>query len=85
MKHSLEFSPQGIASLNDELFMIRNCSSCIDVYNIEPFAFQRTITVAGMQRPFDIVAVIMFCMSVDTTTDQFTESVAGRKLCRTGL
>ena len=45
-----------MASLNDELYMIRNGSSCIDVYNIEPFASQRTITVEGIQRPFDIVA-----------------------------
>ena len=40
----------------DKLFCIHPKSSDIDVYNIEPFAFQRTITVEGMKRPFDIVA-----------------------------
>ena len=41
---------------NDELFCIAPGSSDIDVYNIVPFAFQRTITVKGMKSPFDIVA-----------------------------
>ena len=41
---------------NDELFCIFPVSSDIDVYNIEPFAFQRTITVEGMKIPFDIMA-----------------------------
>ena len=56
MKHSLDFLPHGIATLNDELFLIRPGSPDINVYNVEPFVFQRTITVEGMKRPSDIVA-----------------------------
>ena len=56
VKHSLDFIPEGIATLNEELFMICPRSPDINVYNVEPFVFQRTITVEGMNRPWDIVA-----------------------------
>ena len=52
----MDFNPQGIATLNDELFMIRLCSPDIKVFNVKPFVFQRRITVEGMEHPYDIVA-----------------------------
>ena len=55
-KYSLDFNPLGIAISGDELFMMIPNSPHIEVYNIEPFAFQRTITVEGMSCPCDIVA-----------------------------
>ena len=60
VKHLLEFDTLGFAISNGELFSLRPLSSvvssgCIDVYNIEPFTFQRTITVEGMKNPWDIV------------------------------
>ena len=56
VKHLLESKPKGFAISNDELFCIFSKSSDLSVYNIEPFAFQRTMTVEGMKRPYYIVA-----------------------------
>ena len=47
---------QGFAKLNDELFCIFPQSSDVNVYNIESFAFQRTITVEEIKHPYDIEA-----------------------------
>ena len=56
VKHSLESTPSGFTISNDEMFCIFPNSRAIRVYNNEPFVFQRTITVKGMKRPYDIVA-----------------------------
>ena len=56
MKHSLEFNPRGFTFSNDKLFFIRPNSPGINVFQIEPLAYQRTITVEGMNDPCDIVA-----------------------------
>ena len=45
-----------MAIWNDKLYLPVSNSPDIRVYNAEPFAFQRTITVNGMKRPHDIVA-----------------------------
>ena len=54
-KYSLDINPLGIAISGDGLFMIIPNYPHINVYNIEPFAFQRTKTVEGMLCPCDIV------------------------------
>ena len=56
MKHALPFNPQAIAIWDDKLYLLVPRSPDIHVYNVEPFAFQRTITVNGMKEPYDIVA-----------------------------
>ena len=56
MKHTLTFNPQGIAIWNDKLYIPVVRSPDIRVYNVDPFEYQRTITVNGMKRPSDIVA-----------------------------
>ena len=60
MKYSTKFVLQGFEISNNELFMIRPRSipgiSDIRVFNIEPFYFQRRITLEEMINPFDIVA-----------------------------
>ena len=56
MKHPLEFNPQGMVISKDELFCIFPESCDINVYNIVPFEFQRTISVEGLNHPYDIVA-----------------------------
>ena len=54
MKHPLETNPQGFAILKEELFLIFPDFPGIEVYNIDSFAFQRTITVEGMEDAWDI-------------------------------
>ena len=56
VKHSLDSTPSGFTISNEELFCIFPNSRAIRVYNNEPFALQRSITVKGMKRPYDIVA-----------------------------
>ena len=56
MKHALSFSPRGIAIWNDKLYLLVLKSPKIHVFNVEPFAHQRTITVNGMKIPNYIVA-----------------------------
>ena len=55
MKHELPFYPQAVAIWNDKLYIPSPGSPYI-VYNVDPFAFQRTIAVKGMKIPEDIVA-----------------------------
>ena len=56
MKHSLKLNPGGFAISKDKLVCVFPNSPDIDVYNIEPFGFQRTLTVKEMKDPWDIVA-----------------------------
>ena len=56
MKHTLTFNPQAVAIWNDKLYSPDARSPYIHVYNVDPFEYQRTITVNGMKRPSDIVA-----------------------------
>ena len=56
MKHALSFNPSAVAIWNDKLYLLVPYSSDIRVYNAEPFAYERTITVRGMKDPYDIVA-----------------------------
>ena len=56
MKHTLPFNPTAVAIWNDTLYLLVYQSPDIRVYNVDPFAYQRTITVYGMKRPCDIVA-----------------------------
>ena len=55
-KNALSFNPQAVAIWNDKLYIPSAQSPDIHVYNVEPFAYQRTITVEGMKGPYDIVA-----------------------------
>ena len=56
MKHELPFNPQAVAIWNDKLYLPVPESPDIRVYNPEPFAYQRKITVTGMKGPYDVVA-----------------------------
>ena len=56
MKHVLPFNPQAVAIWNDKLYLPVPKSPDIRVYNADPFAYQRTITVNGMKFSHDIVA-----------------------------
>ena len=56
MKHALPFNPQAVAIWNEKLYLPAPRSPDIHVYNVDPFADQRTIRVNGMKRSYDIVA-----------------------------
>ena len=56
VKHALPFYPKAVTIWKDRLFFLAYGSPDILVYNTDPFAFNRTITVNGMKMLVDIVA-----------------------------
>ena len=46
-----------MAMWKDQLYLPMVRSSDIIVYNVEPFAYEETITVGDLTRPSDIVAI----------------------------
>ena len=55
-KLELPINPQAVAIWNDKLYLSSTGRPDILVYNAEPFVYRRTITVEGINMPYDIVA-----------------------------
>src|SRR5579864_2558390 len=47
---------RGVATLGDELFVVRRGSSSVDVYRASDFVESRQITVPGMTYPWSLAA-----------------------------
>ena len=54
--HSKRVAVCGVATLGDELFVVRSQSSSVDVYRASDFVESRQISVPGMKEPWSLAA-----------------------------